>query len=203
MKVVNFLITGVGGQGSLLMSNVLSEVGVRLGFDVKKNEIHGMSQRGGSVTSHVRWGEAVRSPVIGDGEVDVMLALEKLEGLRYLSMLRPQARVLMGNFKIEPLSVSSGSELYPTDQQVEEALGQITQDYQFIPTIDIAEALGNSRVHNIVLLGSLAAGMPEFPPEVWLEVIEERVPPRHIALNQKAFQAGFDAVRAQKSTPTG
>jgi indolepyruvate ferredoxin oxidoreductase, beta subunit len=198
MKEVNFLITGVGGQGSLLMSNVLSEVGVCLGYDVKKNEIHGMSQRGGSVTSHVRWGKSVFSPVIGEGEVDVMLALEKLEGLRYLSMLRPQAKVMMGNFRIEPLSVSSGSEHYPTDAEVVKAMEQITQDYHFIPTIDLAESLGNSRVHNTVLLGALSAQMPEVAEEVWLEVIDERVPPKHVELNRKAFQAGRDSVRATR-----
>jgi indolepyruvate ferredoxin oxidoreductase, beta subunit len=194
MKEINFLITGVGGQGSLLMSNVLSEVGVRLGYDVKKNEIHGMSQRGGSVTSHVRWGKTVHSPVIGEGEVDVLLALEKLEGLRYLSMLRPQAQVLMGNFKIEPLSVSSGSEHYPTDEQVQQAIQQITQDHHFTPTIDIAESLGNSRVHNTVLLGALSAQMPDISEEIWLEVIAERVPPKHVELNRRAFQAGRDSV---------
>jgi indolepyruvate ferredoxin oxidoreductase, beta subunit len=190
MSSINFLITGVGGQGSLLMSNVLSEVGVRLGHDVKKNEVHGMSQRGGSVTSHVRWGDQVRSPVIGEGEVDVLLALEKLEGLRYLNMLRPNARVLMGDFRIDPLSVSAGADQYPDDGEVVHVLSQVTKDYHFAPTIEIADKLGNSRVHNIVLLGALSAQMQEIPQEVWLEVIAERVPPKHVELNRAAFLAG-------------
>jgi indolepyruvate ferredoxin oxidoreductase, beta subunit len=190
MSTINFLITGVGGQGSLLMSNVLSEVGVRLGHDVKKNEVHGMSQRGGSVTSHVRWGDQVRSPVIGEGEVDVLLALEKLEGLRYLSMLRPNAKVLMGDFRIDPLSVSAGADQYPDDGDVEYVLSQITKDYHFAPTIEIAEKLGNSRVHNIVLLGALSSQMPEISQDVWLEVIAERVPSKHVELNRAAFIAG-------------
>lgn len=194
MKAINFLITGVGGQGTLLVSNVLSEVGARTGYDVKKSEVHGMSQRGGSVTSHVRWGEAVHSPVIGRGEADVMLALEKLEGLRYLDMLRPGARVLVGDFKIEPISVSSGDDRYPSDQDLKAVFAQITEDFQVVPTIEKAEALGNSRVHNIVLLGALSSFMPEVPPDVWLQVIEARVPPKHIELNRKAFMAGCTTV---------
>jgi indolepyruvate ferredoxin oxidoreductase, beta subunit len=189
MNTMNFLITGVGGQGTLLVSNVLSEVGVRLGFDVKKTEVHGMSQRGGSVTSHVRWGEAVYSPVIGEGEADIMLALEKLEGLRYLSMLRPGAGVLAGDFKIEPISVSSGDDRYPSDEEIRKAIMQVASDYQLVPTIAIAEALGNSRVHNIVLLGALSARM-DSPAEPWLEVISERVPPKHVELNRRAFEEG-------------
>ena len=96
MRPINFLVTGVGGQGALLASDVLATVGVRAGYDVKKAEVHGMSQRGGSVTSHVRWGEEVRSPVIGRGEVDYLVALEKLEALRYVTMLRPRGTVIVG-----------------------------------------------------------------------------------------------------------
>jgi indolepyruvate ferredoxin oxidoreductase, beta subunit len=189
MKTSNFLITGVGGQGTLLVSNVLSEVGVRLGFDVKKTEVHGMSQRGGSVTSHVRWGREVHSPVIGKGEADIMLALEKLEGLRYLDMLRTGATVLAGDFKIEPISVSSGDDRYPSDEEIISAIGKITNNYLQIPTMITAEKLGNSRVHNIVLLGSLSAWM-NLPPDPWLEVIAQRVPPKHVDLNRKAFEEG-------------
>jgi indolepyruvate ferredoxin oxidoreductase, beta subunit len=191
MTTMNFLITGVGGQGSLLLSSVLSEVGVKLGMDVKKSEVHGMSQRGGSVTSHVRWGSEVHSPVIGKGEVDVMLALEKLEGLRYLDMLRPKARVMFGDFRIDPISVSSGNDRYPSDQEISGLLGQITNAYHFVPTIRIAEALGNGRVHNTVLLGALSAHLPETAPEVWLEVIKERAPGKHVEINCRALEEGY------------
>jgi indolepyruvate ferredoxin oxidoreductase, beta subunit len=197
LKGINFLISGVGGQGTLLMSNILSEVGLRLGFDVKKNEVHGMSQRGGSVTSHVRWGGQVFSPVIGEGEVDILLALEKLEGLRYVQMLRPQAKVLMGSFKIDPLSVSSGADHYPGDEQIFAVMGQLTQDYHTVPTLELATQAGSSKAHNIVLLGALSAHLPDTPPEVWLQVIEDSVPPRHIELNCQAFRYGREFVLLQ------
>jgi indolepyruvate ferredoxin oxidoreductase, beta subunit len=190
MTNINFLITGVGGQGSLLLSSVLSEVGVKLGMDVKKSEVHGMSQRGGSVTSHVRWGQEVHSPVIGKGEVDVMLALEKLEGLRYIDMLRPQAKVMFGDFRIDPISVSSGSDHYPSDHEICGLLSQLTADFHFIPTLKIAEVLGNGRVHNTVLLGALSAHMPETPPGVWREVIYQRAPSKHVEVNCRAFEEG-------------
>lgn len=190
MTTINFLITGVGGQGSLLLSNVLSEMGVKLGFDVKKSEVHGMSQRGGSVTSHVRWGKNVHSPVIGQGEVDVMLALEKLEGLRYLNMLRPEARVLFGDFRIDPISVSAGDDRYPTDQEICRLLNKVTKDCHLVPTIRIAEGLKNSRVHNTVLLGALSALMPDTRHDEWIKVIKERAPAKHIEVNCRAFNEG-------------
>jgi indolepyruvate ferredoxin oxidoreductase, beta subunit len=190
MSTINFMITGVGGQGSLLLSSVLSEVGVNLGMDVKKSEVHGMSQRGGSVTSHVRWGTQVHSPVIGKGEVDVMLALEKLEGLRYLDMLRPKSRVLFGDFRIDPIAVSSGSDRYPSDQEISCLVSQLTTDYHFVPTIRVAEALGNGRVHNTVLLGALSAHMPDTPQEAWLEAIKEKAPGKHAEINCRAFHEG-------------
>ncbi len=193
MKEINFLVVGVGGQGALLASNVLAEVGVAAGFDVKKAEVHGMSQRGGSVNSHVRWGAAVKSPVIGDGEVDVLLSLEKLETLRYIQMLRQNGIALIGEFKIPPLTVSSGDDIYPEDVEIETVLRQVTHDYQFIPTLTLAEEAGTTRAHNVVLLGALAAKIEAVPPEIWLEVIESRVPKKYIDLNRNAFRMGLAA----------
>ena len=190
MKAFDFLVVGVGGQGALLASNVLAEVGVRAGYEVKKAEVHGMSQRGGSVNSHVRWGSEVLSPVIGRGEVGYLLALEKLEALRYLSMLRPGATALVGEFKIPPLSVSSGSDHYPNDEEIKRALMQVTQDYHFIPTLTLAREAGSPRAHNVVLLGALSALIDDVLPETWLQVIEERVPDKYVELNRRAFEAG-------------
>ena len=190
VKTVNFLVVGVGGQGALLASNVVAEVGAQAGFDVKKAEVHGMSQRGGSVNSHVRWGVKISSPVIGRGEADLMIALEKLEALRYLSMLRPGGTVLAGEFKIPPLSVSSGDDRYPDDQEIRDLLSQVTEDLHFIPTLTLAKDAGSARAHNVVLLGALSALIDEVPAEVWLRVIEERVPPKTIAINRRAFEAG-------------
>ncbi len=190
MKDVRFLLVGVGGQGTLLASNVLSQVGVRAGFDVKKAEVHGMAQRGGSVSSHVRWGEKVYSPLIGQGEVDYLVAFEKLEGLRYVSMLRPGGTAIVGSQRIPPLSVSSGDDVYPSDEEVRRILGEVTNDLHFVPSIRLAEEAGNTRTHNIVVLGALSNFIGQVPPDIWLEVIAELVPAKFIEVNQRAFQAG-------------
>jgi indolepyruvate ferredoxin oxidoreductase beta subunit len=174
----------------LLASNVLAETGVRAGFDVKKAEVHGMSQRGGSVNSHVRWGQRVLSPVIGQGEVDVLLALEKLEALRYIKWLRQGGSVLLGEFRIPPLTVSSGEDHYPEDDEIKNALGQITRDYHFIPTLSLAESAGDSRAHNVVLLGALSTLIEEVPSEIWMDVIVERVPEKAVEINRQAFALG-------------
>jgi indolepyruvate ferredoxin oxidoreductase beta subunit len=197
MKTMNFLVTGVGGQGALLASNILADVGVRSGYDVKKSEVHGMAQRGGSVNSTVRWGEVVYSPLISQGEADYLLALEKLEALRYLEMLRPGGTAVVGNLGIPPLSVSSGDDIYPNDEQVRQVLSQVTDDYHLIPSVHLAEELGNARAHNVVLLGALSTFIDDVPPDVWLQSIEERVPKRFMELNKRAFQAGREAISSR------
>ena len=190
---MNFLLAGVGGQGTLLASNVLAHVGVRAGFDVKKAEVHGMAQRGGSVSSHMRWGERIYSPLIGRGEVDLIVAFEKLEVLRYVDMLRSGGTVIVGDMRIPPLSVSSGSDVYPDDAQIRRILGQATDDVHLIPSIRLAEEVGNVRAHNIVVLGALSTRIPQVPAEIWMEVIAEWVPKRFIEVNRNAFQAGKEA----------
>jgi len=189
----NFLVVGVGGQGALLASNVLAEVGVEAGYDVKKAEVHGMSQRGGSVNSHVRWGKKVESPVIGDGEVDVLFSLEKLETLRYLRMLRQDGIVLVGEFKIPPLTVSSGDEVYPDDDEISRVISQISEDVQLIPTLTLAGRAGTTRAHNVVLLGALSKKIKTVSPDIWLSVITNLVPKKYIDLNTKAFKLGREA----------
>lgn len=189
-KVISFLITGVGGQGALLASNVVASVGVRAGYDVKKAEVHGMSQRGGSVHSHVRWGEKLDSPVIGRGEVDYLLALEKLEVLRYLPMLRPGGTIVVGELKIPPLTVSAGKDTYPDDEKVRWMLGQMTDNYYLVPSLTLARESGNARAHNVVLLGALSTLIHDVPSDIWLKVVEERVPARYVEVNRRAFEAG-------------
>ncbi len=195
MKTLNFLVAGVGGQGTLLVSNVLADVGVRAGYDVKKSEVHGMAQRGGDVTTTVRWGDKVYSPLIGPGEADYLLALEKLEALRYLGMLRPGGTAIVGDQSIPPLSVSSGNDIYPDDEQVHRILSQVTDDYHFISSVRLAEELGNARVHNVVLLGAFSTFLDNVPPDVWLQSIEKQVPAKFIELNKRAFQVGREAIR--------
>ena len=193
MKDMSFLLVGVGGQGTLLASNVLAQVGVKTGFDVKKAEVHGMAQRGGSVSSHVRWGEKIYSPLIGQGEVDYLVAFEKLEALRYVGMLRPGGMAILGDMRIPPLSVSSGDDVYPDDEAVQRILGEITEDLHFIPSLSLAEEAGNTRAHNVVVLGALSNFVSQVPPEIWLEVIGEWVPKKYIEVNRRAFQAGRSA----------
>jgi len=192
-KDVSFLLVGVGGQGTLLTSSVLAHIGVKAGFDVKKAEVHGMAQRGGSVSSHVRWGEKVHSPLIGRGEVDYLVAFEKLEALRYVGMLRPGGTAILGDMRIPPLSVSSGDDVYPNDEEVRRIVGEVTGDLHFIPSVRLAGEAGNTRAHNIVVLGALSNFIVQVPPEVWLGVIAEWVPERFIAVNRRAFQMGRES----------
>ncbi len=198
---INFLLCGVGGQGTILASDVLVNVGLAAGFQAKQAEVHGMSQRGGSVTSHVRWGRQVYSPLIGMGEVDVLLAFEKLEALRNLKTLRSGALAVINTQVIEPLTVISGNQVYPDDEFIRQAFASVTQQVEYLNGEQIAGSLGNTRAANIVLLGALSAllerdGMagPTLNADTWLKVISERVPRKHIELNRKAFQSGREAV---------
>jgi len=202
MRTINFLLCGVGGQGTILASDVLVNVGLAAGYQAKQAEVHGMSQRGGSVISHVRWGKSIHSPMIGVGEVDVLLAFEKLEALRNLNSLHPEALALINAHTIKPLTVISGDQTYPNDETLRNAFAQVTSHVEYINGEEIAGSLGNSRIENVVLLGALSALLersalsgPELTAETWLKVITERVPPKHIQLNRKAFQAGWEAVK--------
>jgi indolepyruvate ferredoxin oxidoreductase beta subunit len=200
-ETINFLLCGVGGQGTILASDVLVNVGLAAGYQAKQAEVHGMSQRGGSVTSHVRWGKSIHSPLIGAGEADVLLAFEKLEALRNLNSLHPEALALINAYTIMPLMVISGEQTYPSDEALRKAFALVTSHVEYINGEEIAGSLGNLRVANVVLLGALSAQLergglsaPELTMETWLKVITERVPPKHIDLNRKAFKAGREAI---------
>ena len=200
-KCINFLLAGVGGQGTILASNVLVNVGLAGGYQVKQAEVHGMSQRGGSVTSFVRWGEKVYSPLVGAGEVDVFLAFEKVEALRNLNQLRPGALALINLEAIEPVTVSSGGQSYPDDEHMRNTVEKVTRNATYIDGSGISRSLGNSRVSNVVLLGALSRllenlGMtgPELSAEVWLEVVIQQIPKKYVTLNRQAFLLGREAV---------
>jgi len=204
-ETINFLLAGVGGQGTILASDVLVNVGLAAGYQAKQAEVHGMSQRGGSVTSFVRWGKTVHSPLVGAGEVDVLLSFEKLEALRTLSQLRQGAVALINNQTIIPLTITTGDKVYPADETIQAAFAAVTPRAEFVDGEAIARKLGNSRVANVVLLGALSALLerdPDFGAELtadlWLKVITERVPAKHVELNKQAFQAGREAVGAKK-----
>jgi indolepyruvate ferredoxin oxidoreductase beta subunit len=198
---IDFLLAGVGGQGTILASDVLVNVGLAAGFQAKQAEVHGMSQRGGSVTSHVRWGEVVYSPLIGAGEADVLLAFEKLEALRCVNSMRRGALALINMQAIEPLTAISGEQSYPTDETLQNIFAKLSSQVQYVNGEEIAESLGNVKAANVVLLGALSALLEHsgqagvgLSPETWLNVITARVPPKHVELNRKAFQAGREAI---------
>ncbi len=199
-NTLNFLLAGVGGQGTILASDVLVNVGLAAGYQAKQAEVHGMSQRGGSVTSFVRWGRVVYSPLVGAGEVDVYLAFEKAEALRNLGQLRPGALAVINLQEIKPVTVTSGGQPYPDDGRLRAAVAQVTDNAVYVDGERIATELGNVRAANVVLLGALSAlieqaGLAlELTPEVWLKVIEGRVPAKYVELNRKAFQAGREAI---------
>lgn len=196
MRDRNILVVGVGGQGAILASNVLAEVGLLAGYDVKKAEVHGMSQRGGSVNSHVRWGMNVKSPVIGDGEVDILFSLEKLETLRYLQLVKQGGLIVIGDFMIPPLTVSSGEDRYPDDQEILRLVGRVTDNFILIPSLQLAKEAGSTKAHNVVLIGALSERIGDIPVETWWKTIETQVPPKFIELNQKAFYLGREAAKS-------
>jgi indolepyruvate ferredoxin oxidoreductase beta subunit len=185
----NIMIVGVGGQGTILASDILSKALIRAGFDVKKSEIHGMAQRGGSVSSHIRYGEKVYSPVIGEGEADILVAFERLEALRYIHFLKEGGQVLVNDLKIPPPSVAFKQEAY-TDK-VEEIGKKRNLNVKVISGTGIGEKVGDVRTTNLALVGALSTLM-EVPEEIWMESIQERFPEKLAELNQKAFKAGRD-----------
>lgn len=186
---VNMLLVGVGGQGTILASNVLAELGVRLGLDVKQAEIHGMSQRGGSVVSHLRWGEKVFSPIIPPGEADILLAFEKLEAARFSEYLRLDGIALINDHSINPMTVSAGQVEYPDHERIQSILNCVTHRVHWINGLEIAEKIGNPRTANVVLLGALSAIM-DIDPKEWVAAIEARLPAKVVEINLKAFHAG-------------
>ena len=191
----NFLLAGVGGQGTILASDVLAEVALASGLDVKKSEVHGMAQRGGSVNTHVRWAAGkVYSPLVSEGEADILLAFEEAEALRYVNYLRQGGVAVVNRQAIKPITVSSGGAHYPSEEDLRIVYGRVTDRFYLVPGADLAEELGNARAANVVLLGALSSFL-DVPAETWLAVIEKRVPPRYLELNRRVFLAGRDAVR--------
>jgi indolepyruvate ferredoxin oxidoreductase beta subunit len=191
MKPMNFLLAGVGGQGVLTSSDIVAEVGLAVGYEAKKSEIHGFSQRGGVVESHVRWAERVFSPVSSPGEVDFLVAFEPLEAARWVNWLRPGGVVLADPHTIAPITVSAGDHVYPDLADIEAALRARTERVTLVTGLEIAARLGNPRMANTVLLGTLSTYL-DVPVETWLQVIGQRLKPRYVEANHKAFLEGRD-----------
>jgi len=191
-KVTNILIVGVGGQGTILASRILSGVIQKIGLDVKVSEIHGMSQRGGSVVTQVRYGKEVASPIIPLGQADIILAFEKLEALRWLPYLKADGGIIVNDQRIDPMPVVIGAAAYPEDviTYIQSKFAKVI----VIDALDIALKAGNGKAVNVVLLGLLAKNL-DIAKEIWLEVLQETVPAKHLANNIKAFEAGYNSIK--------
>jgi indolepyruvate ferredoxin oxidoreductase beta subunit len=185
--VINILMSGVGGQGVLVASDILVLVAMHAGLDAKKSEIHGMAQRGGSVVSQVRYGEKIYSPLIQNGSADVILAFEKLEAIRYLDYLKQDGIVIINDQQITPLSVFFSNIPYP--KNIKEICTKKTDHVVMVDGVKIAEELENPRTINSVLLGALSNYL-EFNEEHWMKAIGQRVPSKTIELNKNAFEKG-------------
>ncbi len=198
---MDILVTGVGGQGVVLASDIIGEAALAAGFDVKKTDTLGMAQRGGSVVSHVRLAERVWSPLIKEGEVDLLLAFEKLEAARWSHYLKKNAVVIVNSYEQPPLSVSLGQEKYATDDEIVAALKRRTDKIYLIDGNKKAQELGNVRTLNIFMLGCLATFAP-LKTEVWKDTISRRLPEHLREINLKAFEMGrkeIEGVRIGKS----
>lgn len=193
MPEVNFLFVGVGGQGILTASDITAEVGLAAGLEAKKSEIHGFSQRGGVVESHVRWGERVGSPMGEKGTIDFLVSFEILEAARFAAYLRPGGVVVSNTQKLVPMSVSSGGFDYPDREAIEATLRARTGRIVTVPALEMAQRLGNPRLVNTIVLGAVSKHL-EIDPAVWLSIIERRVPPKYIELNRQAFWEGRQAL---------
>jgi indolepyruvate ferredoxin oxidoreductase beta subunit len=189
MKKLDILIVGVGGQGVILASDILAEVGMVLGYDIKKSDILGLAVRGGSVMSQVRWGNEVASPVVMPGEVDFLLGFEPLEALRVIDYLAPESIVIVNTYPIPPVSVSSGDASYPSLEEIKHILKSGSGQTYFLDATGVAMKLGTARLANMVLLGAFAAQL-NVAFDVWENVIKNRVPATYRDLNLRAFQAG-------------
>lgn len=185
----SILFIGVGGQGTILASKILSEGLLRYGYDVKMSEVHGMAQRGGSVTTQVRFGETVHSPLVEIGKADAIVAFEKSEALRALQYLKKDGYLIVNDYEIHPVPVLIGAEKYP--EGVEEALKVEIENTVMVKAAEIAQNLGNMKAQNVVLLGALIKALNIEEIE-WNEVIKTIVPSKAIELNEKALQAGMD-----------
>ncbi|MFZ5646408.1 MAG: indolepyruvate oxidoreductase subunit beta [Bacillota bacterium] len=188
MHNIDILLVGVGGQGTILASRILAHVGQSMGYDIKVSEIHGMAQRGGSVVTQVRMGEKVYSPLIEEGKADVILAFEKLEGLRWFSYLKPGGSLIVNDQSIYPVPVLAGLAEYPED--ITGYLKSKVRDTVVVDALGIARDCGNVKAANVVLVGVLAKRLP-FPEGQWQEALAARVPAKFLDVNKAAFNSGY------------
>ena len=185
--VKSILLAGVGGQGILRASDILCLAFMASGLDVKKSEVHGMAQRGGCVTSHVRYGRKVYSPIAKKGDVDILVSFEKLEALRYLDYLKPQATIIINEEEIYPPSVNFGDAKYP--ENIYDRVSLHFKTVKMINALDLARKAGNIRAVNTVLLGVLSTFL-DLKSDLWEEVLQKAFPSKSLEANLKAFNLG-------------
>lgn len=183
------MIVGVGGQGTLLASRILGAVLLKKGYNVKLSEVHGMSQRGGSVVTYVKYGDEIASPIIEKGEADIILAFEQLEAARWLEYMKPDGKVIVNTQKIDPMSVVIGDAVYPDG--VIDAIKAAGADVLELDALPVAVEAGSPKAVNVVLIGAMAkhTGIEK---EIWLEAVRECVPAKFLDLNIKAFELGYN-----------
>ena len=191
-QTTNVLVAGVGGQGVILASDIMCEVFMEAGYDVKKSEIHGMAMRGGIVTSHFRFGKKVYSPLIKEGEVDILFAFEQLEGLRWINHLRPNGKILMNDNKVNPPVVNLGEMEYP--KNIPEIIESKFKNFYLIKGTEIALQAGDIRAANVVLLGAMSK-LFTIQDSLWLDTLLGHLPPKVHDLNRKAFAAGREQIK--------
>lgn len=184
------MIVGVGGQGTLLASRILGAALLDCGYDVKVSEVHGMSQRGGSVVTYVRFGDSVASPVIEKGEADIILAFEQLEAARWLEYLKPDGKIIVNTQKMDPMPVVMGIAEYP--EEVIEALKSCGANVKELDALPMAVEAGSAKAVNVVLIGAMAKNMTFVSKETWIKALKGSVPPKFLELNLKAFEMGYN-----------
>ncbi len=190
MENLNVMIVGVGGQGTLLTSRIIGKTALSAGYDVKLSEVHGMAQRGGSVVTFVRFGKEVKEPVVEEGAVDVLIAFERLEALRYAHFLKKDGKLIVNDCRIDPMTVVIGASSYP--ENIIETLKK-EHDTMVIDAQKTSMELGNPKVLNTVVLGA-SAKVIGFSKEQWIETVKKTVPPKTVEVNEKAFLAGYDSI---------
>ena len=189
MKTTNIMIVGVGGQGTLLASRILGNAVIRMGYDVKVSEVHGMSQRGGSVVTYVKYGDKVYSPIIDNGEADIILAFELLEAYRALPALKCGGRLIVNDQRINPMPVITGAAEYP-ENIVEKLSAKV--DTTAVDALALAVEAGSIKAVNVVLIGVMAKST-NIPYEIWIDTIRDTVPQKFLEVNLKAFELGYGA----------
>ncbi len=186
-NIMNVLLVGVGGQGILLASEILSEAAMLAGFDVKKSEIHGMSQRGGSVVSHVRYGSEVFSPIVPEGEGDILFGFELMETCRSLPLIKPGGTIIANDLQISPPSVLMGNEAYPSDLALR--IQDHFPDFKLLDGQKLAMEAGNVKAANTVLLGAISRRL-SIEEQYWMRALEKMVPAKALEVNRRAFSMG-------------